>query len=278
MPRIGETAQKAYHNIDFLDSPEARPLRILAEFFEPLKRFTDNNVKGTIVFFGSSRILPEKEAKARLRVAKQKVASTKNPVPLLLNELRQAENLLSMSRYYTEALKLAKEITLWSKSSSNGKRFVICSGGGPGIMEAANLGAARAGGKSFGLNISLPKSAQPPNRYISPGYEFEFHYFFMRKWWFIYLARALVIFPGGYGTLDELMEVLTLSQTGKIPHKFPILLFGREYWERVVDFDFMVQMGTIRKGDAKLFRFVDSAEEALDYLKRTLPKTKEAVR
>lgn len=278
MPRIAETAQKAYHNIDFLDSPEARPLRILAEFFEPLKRFTDNKVKGTIVFFGSSRILPEKEAKARLRAAKRKVASTKKPVPPLWDELRQAENLLSMSKYYTEALKLAKEITLWSKSLSNGKRFVICSGGGPGIMEAANRGAAEAGGQSFGLNISLPKAGQPPNRYISPGYEFEFHYFFMRKWWFIYLARALVIFPGGYGTMDELMEVLTLCQTGKIPHKFPILLFGREYWERVVDFDFMVEMGTIGKGDAKLFRFVDSAEESLDYLKRTLPKTKEAVR
>lgn len=278
MPGPSKLAQKAYHDLDFLDSAEARPLRILAEFFEPLKRFRDNNVKGTIVFFGSSRILPENQAKARLRVIKRQVAATENPTPSLWNELRQAENLLSMSKYYTEALKLAKEITLWSKSLTNGKRFVICSGGGPGIMEAANRGATEAHGKSLGLNISLPKAAQPSNRYISPGYEFEFHYFFMRKWWFIYLARAMVVFPGGYGTMDELMEVLTLCQTGKIPHKFPILLFGREYWERVVDLNFMVEMGTISKRDARLFRFVDSAEEALDYLKRTVPKTKEAAR
>jgi uncharacterized protein (TIGR00730 family) len=278
MPRTRKPAPKAYNNLDFLSSPEARPLRILAEFFEPLKRFTDNHIKGTIVFFGSSRILPEKEAKAKLRAVKKKVASVKKPRPSLWRELRQAENLVSMSRYYAEAMTLAKEVTLWSKSFSNGKRFVVCSGGGPGIMEAANRGAAEAGGISFGLNISLPKAAQPPNAYIQPEYEFEFHYFFMRKWWFFYLARALVIFPGGYGTMDELMEVLTLCQTGKIPYEFPVLLFGRDYWKQVIDFDFLVEMGTISKSDLRLFRFVDSVEEALDYLKQTLHNTKEAMR
>jgi len=278
MPRTRKPVPKAYHNLEFLSSPEARPLRILAEFFEPLKRFADNKIRGTIVFFGSSRILPEKEARAKLREVKRKVASSKRPTPSMRAQLRQAENTVAMSKYYSEAVKLAKEVTLWSKSFSNGKRFVICSGGGPGIMEAANRGAAESGGKSLGLNISLPQMAQPANPYIPPGYEFEFHYFFMWKWWFFYLARALVIFPGGYGTMDELMEVLTLCQTGKIPREFPVLLFGREYWEKVVNFDYLVEMGTISKSDLRLFRFVDSAEEALEYLKRTLPKAKEAMR
>ncbi len=145
-------------------------------------------------------------------------------------------------------------------------------------MEAANRGAHEAGGKSLGLNISLPANPQPANPYISPGYEFEFHYFFMRKWWFFYLARALIIFPGGYGTMDELMEMLTLRQTRKIPHQFPVLLFGRDYWEKAVNFDFLVEMGTINRSDLRLFRFVDSADEALEYLKQTLPRTREALR
>ena len=278
MPRTVIPAQKAYTNLQFLTSPDARPIRILCEFFEPLKRFRDNNIRGTIVFFGSSRIIPENKARAKLNEVKKKLASSDKPSSSTLAELRQAENLVEMSRYYTEAVKLAKEVTLWSKSFSNGKRFVVCSGGGPGIMEAANRGAYEAGGKSLGLNISLPRFSQPPNRYISPGYEFDFHYFFMRKWWFFYLARALIIFPGGFGTMDELMEMLTLRQTRKIPHQFPVLLFGRKYWERAVDFDFLADMGTISRSDLRLFRFADTAEEALAYLKKTLPRTKEALR
>ena len=278
MPRAVKRAKKAYTNLDFLTSPDGRPIRILAEFFEPLKRFRENNIRGTIVLFGSSRIVPEDEALAKLEQLKRKVARLKTPTASLLSQLRAAEKMVEMSRFYSEALKLAKEITLWSKSMSNGKRFVICSGGGPGIMEAANRGAHEAGGKSLGLNISLPGRAQPPNRYVSPGYDFEFHYFFMRKWWFFYLARALVIFPGGFGTMDELMEVLTLRQTRKIPHEFPVLLFGRDYWKKAVGFDFLVETGTISKSDLRLFQFVDSAEEALDYLKKTLDRTKEAMR
>jgi len=278
MPRTVRRAPKAYSNFEFLSSPEARTVRILCEFLEPLKRFTENNVRGTVVFFGSSRVVPEEEARARLEKVQKKVASSKNPPRSLLAELREAENQVEMSKYYSEAIKLARGITLWSKTFTDGKRFVVCTGGGPGIMEAANRGAYEAGGKSLGLNISLPRGAQPPNRYISPGYEFEFHYFFMRKWWFFYLARALIIFPGGFGTMDELMEMLTLRQTGKIAHQFPVLLFGRDYWKKAVDFDFMVKMGTISRSDLRLFRFVDSAEEALDYLKGTLPRTKEALR
>ncbi len=278
MPKTVRTAQKAYNDSQFLNSPEARPIRILSEFFGPLKRFQENNIKGTIVFFGSSRIVPEEKARAEFTQIKKKICSSNKPNAALLAELRRAESLLEMSKYYSEALKLAKEITLWSKSFSNGKRFVVCSGGGPGIMEAANRGAYEAGGKSLGLNISLPGGAQAPNPYISPGYDFEFHYFFMRKWWFFYLARAIVFFPGGFGTMDELMEILTLRQTRKIPHQFPILLLGRDYWKKAMNFDFLVEAGTISQSDLRLFRFVDSAEEALEYLKRILEKTKEAMR
>lgn len=278
MPRSVPLAPKAYTNLEFLNSPDARPVRILCEFLEPLKRFREHNIRGTIVFFGSSRILEEKEARSRLKAVQKKIASSKNRSQSLLAELRQAENQVKMSRYYSEAFTLAREITLWSKSFSDGKRFVVCSGGGPSIMEAANRGARAAGGKSLGLNISLPRAKQPPNKYISPGYEFEFHYFFMRKWWFFYLAKALIIFPGGFGTMDELMEMLTLRQTGKIPHRFPVLLFGPSFWNKAVDFEFLVEMGTISRSDLKLFRFVDSADEALEYLKRTLHRTKEAIR
>jgi len=278
MPRAARRAPKAYANVEFLNSPDARTIRILCEFLEPLKRFRENNIKGTIVFFGSSRTLPEEEAMSRLKRVQKKVASSKNPRRSLLTELQQAENQASMSRYYSEAVTLAREITLWSKTFADGKRFVVCSGGGGGIMEAANRGASEAGGKSLGFNITLPVMPQPPNEYISPGYEFEFHYFFMRKWWFFYLAKALIIFPGGFGTMDELMEMLTLRQTGKIPYTFPVLLFGRDYWKKVVDFDFLVEMGTISRSDLRLFRFVDSADEALEYLKRTLHKTREAIR
>ncbi|NQT81884.1 LOG family protein [bacterium] len=278
MGRAARRAPKAYNNLEFLNSSEARTVRILCEFLEPLKRFKENNIRGTVVFFGSSRILCEKEAKARLRQAEKKVASSGTRRRSLLAELRQAQDQVKMSRYYSEAVKLAREITLWSKTFADGKRYVVCSGGGPSIMEAANRGAREAGGKSLGLNISLPRAKQLPNKFISSGYEFDFHYFFMRKWWFFYLARALIVFPGGFGTMDELMEMLTLRQTGKIPHKFPVLLFGPSFWKKVVNFDFMVQMGVISRSDLRLFRFVDSAEEAFDYLKRTLPETKEALR
>jgi hypothetical protein len=278
MPRAARRAPKAYSNIEFLNSPDARTVRILCEFLEPLKRFKENSIRGTIVFFGSSRMLSQEGAKARLKEVQKKVASCENPPRLLLTELRRAENQVTMSGYYAEAVKLARGITLWSKSFADGKRFVVCSGAGPGIMEAANRGAFEAGGKSLGFNISLPGGKQVPNPYVSPGYEFEFHYFFMRKWWFFYLAKALVIFPGGFGTMDELMEMLTLRQTRKIPHRFPVLLFGRDYWKRVVDFDYLVEMNMVRRSDLRLFRFVDSADEALAYLKSVLPTTKEAMR
>lgn len=268
---------KAYKNLKFLNSPDARALRILAEYLEPLTRFRKYQVVDTIVFFGSARTKPMKESRARLREIEEKIKKFEaegKPVPQsLLDERARAEVDLYMSRYYEDAVELARLITEWSKGlgDANGHRFVVCSGGGPGIMEAANKGAAKAKGLSIGLNISLPYE-QKPNPYITKELVFEFHYFFMRKFWFAYLAKALVIFPGGYGTLDELFEILTLLQTGKIKKKMIVLIYGSEYWRKIVNFDAMVEYGVIDKDDLKLFKFVDSPIEAFEYLKNELTK------
>ncbi len=268
---------KAYKNLKFLNSPDARALRILAEYLEPLTRFKKYQIVDTIVFFGSARTKPMKEARARLREIEEKVKEFelkgKNVPQSLLDKRAKAEVDLYMSRYYEDAVELARLITEWSKGlgDANGHRFVVCSGGGPGIMEAANKGAAKAKGLSIGLNISLPYE-QKSNPYITKELIFEFHYFFMRKFWFAYLAKALVIFPGGYGTLDELFEILTLLQTGKIKKKMLVLIYGSEYWRKIVNFDAMVEHGVIDKDDLKLFKFVDSPVEAFEYLKNELTK------
>ena len=268
---------KAYKNLKFLNSPDARALRILAEYLEPLSRFRKYQVVDTVVFFGSARTKPMKEAKAKLREIESKIKELESrgkPVPQsLLDEKSRAEIDVYMSRYYEDAVELARLITEWSASlgEANGHRFVVCSGGGPGIMEAANKGAYKARGLSIGLNISLPYE-QKPNQYITEELNFEFHYFFMRKFWFIYPAKALVIFPGGYGTLDELFEVLTLLQTRKIKKKMLVLIYGSEYWKKIVNFDAMVEYGVIDKDDLKLFKFVDTPIEAFEYLKNELTK------
>lgn len=268
---------KAYKNLKFLSSPDARALRILAEYLEPLSRFKKYQIFDTIVFFGSARTGPMKEMKAKLREIEDRIKefeSKGKPVPQgLLDERAKAEIGVYMSRYYEDAVELARLITEWSKglSDANGHRFVVCSGGGPGIMEAANKGASKAKGLSIGLNISLPYE-QKPNPYITKELLFEFHYFFMRKFWFVYLAKALVIFPGGYGTLDELFEVLTLLQTKKVKKKMVVLVYGSEYWKKIINFDAMVEHGVIDKDDLKLFKFVDSPIEAFEYLKSELTK------
>jgi len=236
---------KAYKNLKFLNSPDARALRILAEYLEPLSRFKKYQIVDTIVFFGSARTKPMKEAKANLREIEAKIKDLESkgkPVPQsLIEERAKAEIDVYMARYYEDAVELARLITEWSKSlgDANGHRFVVCSGGGPGIMEAANKGAYKAKGLSIGLNISLPYE-QKPNPYITDELIFEFHYFFMRKFWFVYPAKALIIFPGGYGTLDELFEVLTLLQTKKIKKKMVVLIYGSEYWRKIINFDAMV--------------------------------------
>jgi len=260
---------KAYRNLEFLMGPDARPIRILAEFLEPLSRFRRLKVRDTIVFFGSSRAESLKAVKVDLRAFESRMKRTKRVTKKARAERERIEMRLELARYYEEAATLAELLTRWARSVDSHNRFIITSGGGPGIMEAANLGAARGGGKSIGLNISIP-SEQDPNPHISEGYNFEFHYFFMRKLWFLYLARAMVVFPGGYGTMDELMEVLTLVQTGKVTKPMPIVLYGARYWEDVIDFDALVRWGTVAPEDLRLFHRSDDPEEAFEYIKGQL--------
>jgi uncharacterized protein (TIGR00730 family) len=262
---------KAYRNVEFLNSPDARIVRIMAEFLEPQARFRHENIKDTIVFFGSARIQERKHALAHLKQVEAKLAKTRKPKKALLLEYRAAQTALEMSRYYDECVELSRLITEWSKTLNHSNRFVVCSGGGPGIMEAANRGAALAKGKSIGLNISLPFE-QYANGYISPNLNFEFHYFFMRKFWFAYLAKALVVFPGGFGTMDELFEILTLLQTDKIKKKMSVVIYGSEYWKKVINFDEIVHMGMASKEDLNLFRYYDDPREAFEYLRDSLLK------
>jgi len=229
---------RAYRDRKFMDTADARPLRLLSEYLEPLSKFRHEGIHDTIVFFGSARIF-----EASLT-----------------------------GRYYTEAQQLANRMTKWSNDLGGSKRrFVVCSGGGPGIMEAANRGATEAGGKSIGLNIGLPFE-QRPNPFITPALNFEFHYFFMRKFWFAYLAKALVVFPGGFGTLDELTEILTLVQTEKLRKKIVVLLYGTSFWKEILNFDALAKYGMISEKDLDLFQFADDVDSAFNILTEGLTK------
>ncbi|MDA3860993.1 MAG: LOG family protein [Melioribacteraceae bacterium] len=248
----------AYNNSEFLNSAGARELRILSEFIEPKLRFSKNKIVDTIVFFGSARIKSEKEAKAKLRELKK---SEKKTSKKYIEELAQAERMVVMSRYYEDAVELSRRLTEWSMQlSEDEKRFIVCSGGGPGIMEAANKGARIAGGDSIGLNISIPFE-QFGNKYLRPESSFEFHYFFMRKFWFVYLAKALIVFPGGFGTLDEFMEVITLMQTEKIKKNMKVIIYDEKFWKQIINFDNLIEFGTVSKKDMKLFDFCNSIDE-----------------
>ncbi|MDQ3021008.1 MAG: TIGR00730 family Rossman fold protein [Bacteroidota bacterium] len=268
MPFLNK-APKAYHNLKFLNSPVARNIRILTEYTEPLERFKRYKINHTIVFFGSARTLPRKEALAKLKEVKIKIKISKKKNVKLDKELKNAEVNLEMSRYYEDTVQLAYLMTQWAMSLKKPNKFIVCSGGGPGIMEAANKGASKAKGFSMGLNISLPFE-QYPNRYISPELNLEFHYFFMRKFWFAYLAKALVIMPGGYGTLDELMEILTLVQTQKLHKKMTVVVYGKEYWDKIINLKNMAEMNMISPEDLDLFKFVNTPHEAFEYLKKEL--------
>lgn len=261
-------AVKAYKNEKFLSSPAGRTIRILSEFYEPEDRFKRNGVIDTIVFFGSARFVSEKEAKRNLNKVKKEFAHKRN----YKQKLDEAETFLKTSRYYEDAVELSRRLTEWSlKLSAKENRFIICSGGGPGIMEAANKGAKLAGGKSIGLNISIPFE-QYVNPYVTPELSFEFHYFFMRKFWFAYLAKALVVFPGGFGTMDELMEILTLVQTGKIKKEMKIIIYDKTYWDEIFNFEGLLKYGTVNKKDFKLFDFVDSVDDAFNIITKHFTK------
>ena len=258
---------KAYKNLDFLNSDPARNIRILCEMTEPGLRFAKQNVEDTIVLFGSARTKPIAIAERELAVIKSAIKDPENLTVEEKRSLQQAECAIKSAPYYDAAVQLSESLTRWSMSLSKDhqRRFLICSGGGPGIMEAANLGAHNAGGKSVGLGISLPFE-QGVNEYIPKELQFEFHYFFVRKYWFVLLAKALVAFPGGFGTMDELFETLTLVQTKKIEEVPPIVLFGSEFWNDVCDFDARGKWGTISSEDGDLFKIVDTVEEAHDYI------------
>jgi uncharacterized protein (TIGR00730 family) len=270
MSKALHKAEKAYTNLDFLKSADARIIRILSEFLEPMQRFRRQKVADTIVFFGSARTKSPADAKKELSNLEAEIRSRGDDTELK-ERIEIAQNQVFLSKYYDDAVELAKRITKWSKSLNSTYRFVICSGGGPGMMEAANKGAIEAGGKSIGLNISIPME-QYPNQFITPELNFEFHYFFMRKFWFVYLAKGLVIFPGGFGTLDELFEVLTLIQTDKVKKHLPIVIYGTEYWKQIINLDAMVKYGSISKADLELIKFCDSVDEAFTYIKDELTK------
>jgi uncharacterized protein (TIGR00730 family) len=259
----------AYENSEFLDSTDARPIRILAEYLEPARRFKRENIQDTVVFFGSARVHSREAAEQALL----KLSNSRGRKPAgHAAALKRSRKAVEWSRYYEDARELARLLTDWSLSLEEPRRrFVVCSGGGPGIMEAANRGAREAGGKTIGLNIRLPFE-QGPNPYITEGLHFEFHYFFMRKFWFAYLAKALVIFPGGFGTLDEMFEILTLAQTRKLSKKLLVVLYGSDYWNEVFDLRPLAEWGAIEEKDLDLLYRADTPALAFEELKDHLLK------
>jgi uncharacterized protein (TIGR00730 family) len=258
----------AYLHPEFLESEDARPIRILSEYLEPLRRFKAEKIQDTVVFFGSARVDSRERALRALRTLRARGVDDANAE--YEAELSKSRKAVEWARYYEEARELSRLLTAWSLSlQSENHRFVVTSGGGPGIMEAANRGAREAGGKTIGLNIRLPFE-QGANPYISDDLHFEFHYFFMRKFWFAYLAKALVIFPGGFGTLDELFEILTLVQTDKLSKKIEVILYGRDYWDQVLDFEPMAEWGAIADKDLELFHYAETPFEAFERLRAHL--------
>ena len=257
----------AYMDVAFLESDDARPLRILAEYHEPLRRLKQQNIQDTVVFFGSARVHSRADATRALdRLRKRSDARSKAQVAAI----KRSRKAVEWSRFYEDARELAHKLAVWSLSLESPRhRFVVCSGGGPGIMEAANRGAYEAGGKSIGFNIRLPFE-QGANRFITDGLHFEFHYFFMRKFWFAYLAKALVIVPGGFGTLDEMFESLTLAQTQKLSKQLGVFIYGREYWEAIIDLKPMEEWGAVNASDLDLLKWVNSPDEAFEKLRAHL--------
>ena len=266
LPHPNQRVPLAYENKKFLNGPDGRILRILAEYQEPLSKFRRERIQDTIVFFGSARFRSREKAQAAL----QELQKAGGDTPETRERIQRAESDLNNSRYYEDARRLSYIITKWTQTISQPRhRFVVCTGGGPGIMEAANRGASEAGGKTVGLNINLPFE-QIPNPYITPELNFEFHYFFMRKLWFAYLAKALVVFPGGFGTFDEMFELLTLSQTEKLAKHIGVVVYGKPYWDKIVNFQALVDSGTIYPKDLDLIHWANTPEEAFEFLRADL--------
>jgi uncharacterized protein (TIGR00730 family) len=259
---------KAYENSEFLNSSDARILRIIAEFLEPQSKFRKRKIVDTIVFFGSARLKSRKQSLAEYNKFKDM-----NPKSLTFAEnLRNAQRQVEMSKYYEDAVDLSKKLTQWSMGlATNSNRFIICTGGGPGVMEAANKGAKLAGGFSIGLNISIPFE-QFVNKYVSKDLSFEFHYFFMRKFWFAYLAKCLVVFPGGFGTMDEMFEILTLLQTGKIKKKMLLVIYDERYWKKVINIEELVNHGMIGREDLTHLSFCNNVDQAFKLITKHFEK------
>jgi uncharacterized protein (TIGR00730 family) len=258
----------AYMDPNFLESEEGRPIRIISEYLDPLRRFKEQKIQDTVVFFGSARVDSRERAERAFRTLRARGVA--NADDHYESELNKSHKALEWARYYEDAREVARLLTSWSRTlQSEHHRFVVTSGGGPGIMEAANRGAREGGGKTIGLNIRLPFE-QGANPYITDGLHFEFHYFFMRKFWFAYLAKALVVFPGGFGTCDELFEILTLAQTDKLSKKIQVLLYGREYWNEVLDLKPMANWGAIAEKDLELIDFADTPGDAFEKLQSHL--------
>ena len=264
---------KAYDNKNFLHSKDARILRILSEYMYPEQKFKALGIKRTIIFFGSARIETENIIQNQIDSLNSKSGLSIKENEKVQRELKVLNNKLHLSHFYDEARELAYKLTKWSLELPAKEKLHITSGGGPGIMEAANRGSFEAGGQTIGMNISLPFE-QKPNPYIHDTLNFEFHYFFMRKFWLVYLAQVLIVFPGGFGTIDELMEVLTLRQTGKMKSPRLVILYNEEWWRKIINFEYLADMGMINHQDMKLFRFVNTPDEAIDYIKSELTKHK----
>jgi uncharacterized protein (TIGR00730 family) len=261
-------SSKAYENEKFLNSADGRTLRILSEYLQPKSKFRQHKIVDTIVFFGSARLKSRRDSLADFKKVKKM-----NPKSAgFAKKLRYSQLMVDMSRYYEDAVDLSHRLTEWSLNlDTSANRFIVCTGGGPGIMEAANKGATKAGGYSIGLNISIPFE-QFVNRYVTNDLSFEFHYFFMRKFWFAYLSKALIIFPGGFGTMDECFELLTLVQTEKIKKKLLIVIYDEEYWKSVINFDVLVEKGMISESDLKLLNFCNSVDEVYQKIIKHLEK------
>ncbi len=258
--------EKAYNNGEFLHSPEARTIRMLSEYYYPLQQFEKKNINRAIVFFGSARSRQASAYQTELENMK-KIHTDADEIEKsrLSKQMSILQRQVKIGRYYDAAVELSRKIAEWSKKFPEPDKFYICSGGGPGMMQAANKGASLAGEKNIGLNISLPFE-QNSNHYVTEELNFEFHYFFMRKFWFVNLAAALICFPGGFGTMDEIFETLTLLQTNKIKKKLPVLLFGKDFWKSLINFDTLVDCGMISPEDLTLFKIFDDVDEAFEFL------------